>query len=74
MYLANDVIQNSRKKGPEYGEEFAAVLIKAFEHMSRCDEKTINSLERLLGIWSDREIYTKVQLSNFRNALRECKY
>lgn len=26
MYLANDVIQNSKKKGPEYGKEFGVVL------------------------------------------------
>lgn len=69
MYLANDVIQNSRKKGPEYGEEFASVLIKAFEHMSECDEKTVNSLERLLGIWTDREIYNKLKITEFRHAL-----
>lgn len=28
MYLANDVIQNSKKKGPEYGEEFGLYLKK----------------------------------------------
>ncbi|KAL1450791.1 hypothetical protein WDU94_003111 [Cyamophila willieti] len=30
MYLANDVIQNSKKKGPEYGKEFGHVLRRAF--------------------------------------------
>jgi regulator of Ty1 transposition protein 103 len=70
MYLANDVIQNSRKKGPEYGQEFGLHLKKAFEHMSEAEEKTINSLERLLTIWSERGIYNESQITDFRSALR----
>lgn len=35
MYLANDVIQNSRKKGPEYAKEFGTVLKKAFENIAK---------------------------------------
>ncbi|KAJ8919894.1 hypothetical protein NQ315_006423 [Exocentrus adspersus] len=69
MYLANDVIQNSRKKGPEYGEEFGKHLKKAFEHMSRSDEKTKNSLDRLLTIWNDRGIYDSVLISEFKRSL-----
>ncbi|XP_068892712.1 regulation of nuclear pre-mRNA domain-containing protein 1B isoform X3 [Tenebrio molitor] len=71
MYLANDVIQNSRKKGPEYGQEFGLHLKKAFEHMSEAEEKTINSLERLLTIWSERGIYNESQITDFRSALRK---
>ena len=26
MYLANDILQNSRRKGPEYNREFAIAL------------------------------------------------
>ncbi|XP_060519889.1 regulation of nuclear pre-mRNA domain-containing protein 1B [Cylas formicarius] len=69
MYLANDVIQNSRKKGPEYGLEFGTSLKKAFEHMSKCDEKTKNGLDRLLGIWQDRGVYDSVQISEFKRSL-----
>lgn len=69
MYLANDVIQNSKKKGPEYGQEFGVHLQKAFEHMSSSDEKTKNSLDRLLTIWEDRGIYDKLLISELRTAL-----
>nr|CAH7754729.1 unnamed protein product [Callosobruchus chinensis] len=69
MYLANDVIQNSRKKGPEYGKEFGLHLKKAFEHMSKSDEKTKNSLDRLLNIWEERGIYDGVLISEFKRAL-----
>ncbi|XP_056633568.1 regulation of nuclear pre-mRNA domain-containing protein 1B [Diorhabda carinulata] len=69
MYLANDVIQNSKKKGPEYGQEFSLHLKKAFEHMSKCDEKTKNSLDRLLTIWNDRGIYDSLLITEFQRAL-----
>jgi regulator of Ty1 transposition protein 103 len=35
MYLANDVIQNSRKKGPEFSKEFGAVLKFSFENVAK---------------------------------------
>jgi len=35
MYLANDVIQNSRKKGPEFTTEFASTLQPAFANVAR---------------------------------------
>uniref|UniRef100_A0A670ZLG7 Regulation of nuclear pre-mRNA domain containing 1B n=1 Tax=Pseudonaja textilis TaxID=8673 RepID=A0A670ZLG7_PSETE len=35
LYLANDVIQNSKKKGPEFTKEFESVLVDAFSHVAR---------------------------------------
>ncbi|XP_015173599.1 PREDICTED: regulation of nuclear pre-mRNA domain-containing protein 1B isoform X2 [Polistes dominula] len=68
MYLANDVIQNSKKKGPEFGKEFETVLPKAFEHMKGFDEKTRERLNRLLQIWEERGVYDKVQIAEFKAA------
>lgn len=74
MYLANDVIQNSRKKGPEYGKQFGLILKSAFEHMSLIgyDEKTKNSIGRLLTIWGERGVYDELQITEFKQAF--CKY
>jgi regulator of Ty1 transposition protein 103 len=66
MYLANDVIQNSKKKGPEFGKEFESVLPKAFEHMKRFDEKTREKLGRLINIWEERGVYDKLQIAEFK--------
>ncbi|XP_012271931.1 regulation of nuclear pre-mRNA domain-containing protein 1B isoform X2 [Orussus abietinus] len=68
MYLANDVIQNSKKKGPEFGKEFETVLPKAFEHMKGFDEKTRERLSRLLQIWEERGVYDRAQISEFKAA------
>lgn len=71
MYLANDVIQNSKKKGPEFGKEFETVLPKAFEHMKGFDEKTRERLNRLLQIWEERGVYDKAQITEFKAAFVE---
>src|SRR4051812_5155305 len=47
IYLANDILQNSRKKGNEYSEEFAKVLPSAIEDTSKhADKKVRFTLER----------------------------
>jgi len=73
MYLANDVIQNSKKKGPEYGKEFQKVLLKAFLHIgetcSSSDDKTIGSLDRILKIWEERMVYDAKLVQGFKDAL-----
>lgn len=70
MYLANDVIQNSKKKGPEFGKEFGNVLRKGFEIVaSNHDENTVKSLTRLLEIWEERGVYEKAMITEFRKGL-----
>lgn len=61
MYLANDVVQNSKKRGPEYAKEFGIVMRKVFEHLAVMDfdDKTIMSLVRLIGIWQERQIFDR---------------
>lgn len=64
MYLANDVVQNSKKKGPEFAKEFGLVMRKVFDHLAQIEleEKTIMSLVRLIGIWQERQIFDKKTL------------
>lgn len=64
LYLANDVVQNSRKKAPEFSKEFGHVMKKVLAHLSamKFDEKTIKSIGRLINIWKERNIFdAKVQ-------------
>lgn len=70
MYLANDVIQNSKKKGPEFSKEFGTILCKAFKHVAlETDDKTRNGLERVLSVWQERNVYDAKQIDEFRQAL-----
>ncbi|CAH2039439.1 unnamed protein product, partial [Iphiclides podalirius] len=71
MYLANDVIQNSKKKGPEYGKEFGEVLIESFQHMAKTgiNAKTKHSLHRILSIWQERGVYDAQKIQEFKEAM-----
>ncbi|XP_064610445.1 regulation of nuclear pre-mRNA domain-containing protein 1B-like isoform X2 [Liolophura sinensis] len=70
LYLANDVIQNSKKKGPEFQREFAAILVEAFGTAAKdADSKMTKSLERLLNIWQERGIYDKELIKQARHRL-----
>ncbi|ALC43911.1 CG9018 [Drosophila busckii] len=71
MYLANDVIQNSKKKGPEYGKEFGNVLSKVFAHIGETckSEKLLASLGRILNIWQERGVYDAKTIADFRGRM-----
>jgi len=71
MYLANDVIQNSKKKGPEYGKEFNHVLGKVFAHIGeKCgSDKLLGSLGRILNIWLERGVYDPKVIADWRARL-----
>ncbi|XP_070574380.1 regulation of nuclear pre-mRNA domain-containing protein 1B-like [Ptychodera flava] len=70
MYLCNDVIQNSKRKGPEFSTEFASVLENAFKHVARgADEATKRSLDRILNIWQERMVYDADFVDRMKEAL-----
>ncbi|XP_046549445.1 regulation of nuclear pre-mRNA domain-containing protein 1B-like isoform X2 [Haliotis rubra] len=70
FYLANDVIQNSKKKGPEFTKDFATVLPDAVRIASKdADDKTKRSLERVLNIWQERGVYVKDFIRSMKQQL-----
>ncbi|KAK9502466.1 hypothetical protein O3M35_011242 [Rhynocoris fuscipes] len=68
MYLANDVIQNSKRKGPEYTKEFIPALKRAFKLIanSRISDKTRQKIERILQIWDERVVYERKLVDEFK--------
>lgn len=70
MYLANDVIQNSKRKGPEYGKEFASTLPQIFKHIgeSCVTDKLVRNVRRILDIWDERGVYDTTKLDECREA------
>ncbi|OCT60553.1 hypothetical protein XELAEV_18046577mg [Xenopus laevis] len=70
LYLANDVIQNSKRKGPEFTREFENVLLDAFSHVSgEAEDGCRKPLERLLHIWQERGVYTSDFIQQLRLAI-----
>uniref|UniRef100_A0A3Q0RP23 CID domain-containing protein n=1 Tax=Amphilophus citrinellus TaxID=61819 RepID=A0A3Q0RP23_AMPCI len=71
LYLANDVIQNCKRKNAiVYRTAFAEVLPDAFQLVNQeGDSKVIKSVERILSIWEDRGVYSGTLIADLRNAL-----
>ncbi|KDP41804.1 hypothetical protein JCGZ_26822 [Jatropha curcas] len=58
LYLANDILQNSRRKGAEFVGEFWKVLPDALRDVINSgDEVGRNAALRLIGIWEDRKVF-----------------
>lgn len=71
LYVANEVIQNARKKCPHYQQTFYKVLESAFKYVGRANTKeTEKTLNRLVGIWRERGIYTLEQCANLETAMK----
>ncbi|XP_029362052.1 regulation of nuclear pre-mRNA domain-containing protein 1B isoform X3 [Echeneis naucrates] len=74
LYLANDVIQNSKKKGPEFTKDFETVLVDACSHVaSEADEGCKKHMERLLNIWKERNLYRSDFIQQLKLAITEEK-
>jgi len=72
LYLANDIIQNSKKKGTEFTKAFGGVLITAFTHVSKhADAKTKGAIERMLSIWEERKIYGADYIKQINNSINK---
>ncbi|XP_047238899.1 regulation of nuclear pre-mRNA domain-containing protein 2a isoform X2 [Girardinichthys multiradiatus] len=71
MYLANDVIQNCKRKNAiNYRTAFAEVLPDAFQLVKlESDHKMIKSVERILSIWEERDVYSGTLVTDLRNIL-----
>ncbi|XP_028771408.1 UPF0400 protein C337.03 isoform X2 [Neltuma alba] len=58
LYLANDILQNSRRKGSEFVGEFWKVLPNAIRDMvENGDEFGRNAALRLIAIWEERKVF-----------------
>jgi regulator of Ty1 transposition protein 103 len=68
LYLANDVIQNSRKKCPELAKQFAPSVRKVVEHLAhiKLEANTVKSIGRLITIWQERSIFDDKTLADMR--------
>lgn len=58
LYLANDILQNSKRKGNEFVNEFWKVLPAALKDVvDKGDDHGKNVVSRLVGIWEERRVF-----------------
>ncbi len=70
LYLANDVIQSCKKKGPEFKSEFSKVLPRAFQLVSKeKDDSLSKSVERIVSVWEDRKVFESDTILRLKSLL-----
>ncbi|QHN86641.1 Regulation of nuclear pre-mRNA domain-containing protein 1B [Arachis hypogaea] len=58
LYLANDILQNSRRKGSEFVNEFWKVLPGSLRSVYESgDEQGRKAVTRLVDIWEERKVF-----------------
>ncbi|KAA8530911.1 hypothetical protein F0562_005630 [Nyssa sinensis] len=58
LYLANDILQNSKRKGNEFVSEFWKVLPAAIKDVvEKGDDHGKNVVSRLVDIWEERRVF-----------------
>lgn len=68
MYLANHILQESRRKGPEFVAPFMRVLPKAVRTMARAGGDAAKRTARLVAIWEERRVFAGQQIKALRDA------
>ncbi|KAL9377924.1 hypothetical protein Peur_029259 [Populus x canadensis] len=58
LYLANDILQNSKRKGNEFVKEFWKVLPTALKNVvEKGDDRGKKAVSRLVNIWEERKVF-----------------
>eukprot|EP00124_Ichthyophonus_hoferi_P000137 Ihof_evm1s5 gene=Ihof_evmTU1s5 len=71
FYLANDVLQTSRKQGSEFIKEFTVVLpnVMTVIQSKYPDSNLAKSTLRVLAIWEDREVFPVPYVISLKSTL-----
>lgn len=70
LFLANDVLQNSRKKGAEYVAAFHKALPRALKAAaSSGDQKLAKGAMRLVEIWEERRVFGSHAITSLKDAV-----
>ncbi|SGZ56977.1 CIC11C00000005680 [Sungouiella intermedia] len=75
LYLCNDVVQEARhKRKPEFSTEFARILPDVLNAMyPTLDSPVKPKVERLIGVWEQRNIFDKQQIKQMRRSVELLK-
>ncbi|XP_066355120.1 uncharacterized protein [Miscanthus floridulus] len=58
LFLSNDILQNSKRKGGDYVHEFWRVLPRSLKHVyENGGEEGMKLVARLIGIWDERNVF-----------------
>jgi regulator of Ty1 transposition protein 103 len=70
LFLANHILQEGRKKGMGFQEEFFKVLPKALSFISKQgDDKIKKQAGRLVAVWEERRVFGTKHIKSFKDVM-----
>jgi regulator of Ty1 transposition protein 103 len=70
LFLANHILQEGRKKGMGFQEEFFKILPKALSFISKQgDDKIKKQAGRLVNVWEERRVFGTKHIKSFREVM-----
>src|SRR3989338_7260543 len=69
LYLANEIVQTSRRKGSELYDAFLAVLSSSLSFLVASGSPHIPAVRRVISIWTDRHVFPPSFLSSLSSIL-----
>lgn len=70
LFVLNDVLQKSRKKGPEFVQAFWPKLMPAMKKSDQVlDDKRRAAVAKLVRTWDDRAVFSKSSMNKLKEAL-----
>ena len=71
MYIANDVIQTTKRTGPNYVDAFLGCMKACLRVCVAINSKVVSKLKRITKVWGDRHIYPRAVITKLNGAFNE---
>jgi hypothetical protein len=71
IYVANDIMQNTRRMGTNFIDAFSTVLSRALCITVARNPKLRGKIDRLLQVWGERKVVNATSLASFRADLSQ---
>ena len=63
LYIANDVVQTSRKKGSAYIDSFETRIKPALRIATDLNPMVVSKMKKIIKVWGDRKCYPRKTIS-----------
>ena len=72
LYLVNEILQSSRRKGPEFVKEYGAQMsVMMPETYAACPPAVREKIMRVVSIWEDRRVLGSQEIANLRAGMMQ---
>lgn len=71
MYIANDIIQTTKRTGPNFVDAFLQCMKACLRVCAAINSKVVSKLKRITKVWGDRHVYPRAVIAKLNGAFNE---